>query len=57
MSYEAEFDEELIGSIAKKEFEGNEFKIAVKHNKMKFGGTLKARDAKEHFKRMRKVFE
>ncbi|KKL93886.1 hypothetical protein LCGC14_1870270 [marine sediment metagenome] len=58
ISYETEFDDkDAIGNIAKREFQGNEFKAGYKQGKFMFYGQTKKKDLKEHFKKAKEVFE
>ena len=57
MSYESEFDEDAIGNIAKREFQGNEFKAGFKQGQFMFYGYTVKKDLKEHFKKAKEVFE
>ncbi len=58
MPYEAEFNnDEPIGNIAKREFQGNEFKAGFKEGKFMFYGQTKKKDIKQHFKKAKEVFE
>lgn len=57
MSYEAEFDEDAIGNIVKREFKGNEFKAGFKQCQFMFCGHTVKKDLKQHFKKAKEVFE
>ena len=58
MSYETEFNEKnAIGNIAKREFQGNEFKAGFKQGNFMFYGHTKVKDLKEHMEKAKEVFE
>ncbi len=57
MSYESEFNEDVVGNIAKREFQGNEFKAGFKQSKFMFYGHTVKKDLKQHFKKAKEVFE
>ncbi len=58
MSYETEFDDkDAIGNIAKREFQGNEFKAGYKQGKFMFYGHTTKKYLQQHFKKAREVFE
>ena len=57
MGFELEEDEITIQDLIKREFGSNEFKAGYTRGVFRFHGQLKAKDAKEHFKRMKEVME